>query len=233
MTGLAEKVLALGVAALAQLPQPHEVQASQASADPDSIHVLVNRQNPLQPVDYSPDDLVEVEVRTSAEEPVLLRMEVAESAEELFETAAEEGVTLAATSGYRSFDAQSELYSARYAEHGLEPTDEFAARPGYSEHQTGLALDVISIDNPECILGECFHETPEYEWLETSAQDFGFVIRYPEGAEDITGFTFEPWHLRYVGTETAAEVTEYELTLEEYWRQPAAPEYDSAEPNLR
>ncbi|RJN31729.1 M15 family metallopeptidase [Nesterenkonia natronophila] len=231
MSGLAEQVVALGVIALAQLPQPQDLQASQASGDPDSIHVLVNRQNPLEPVDYSPDDLAEVGVRTSEPEPVYLREEAAEAAEKLFEEASDDGVSLAATSGYRSFESQARLYSARYAEHGVEPTDEFAARPGYSEHQTGLAVDVISIDNPECILGECFHETPEFDWLEDGADDFGFVIRYPEGMEDITGFAYEPWHLRYVGTETAAEVAERDLTLEEYWREPAAPEYDDPEPD--
>lgn len=228
---ITEQLLTLSVAALAHLSQPEDLQASQASWDPDSIHVLVNRQNPLEPVDHSPDDLVEVEVRSSAEQPVTLREEPAQAVEELFDDALDDGVSLAATSGYRSFDFQARLYSARHEQQGTESTDEFAARPGYSEHQTGLAVDVISIDNPECIMGECFHETPEFEWLEDTAQDYGFVIRYPEGAEHITGFAYEPWHLRYVGPETAEEVVELDITLEEYWRQPAASDYDDAQPD--
>ncbi|NDK32830.1 M15 family metallopeptidase [Nesterenkonia haasae] len=231
MSGLVQQVLAVGAVVLAQLPSPETLQASQVSWDPDSVHVLVNRQNPLEPVDYSPEDLVELEVRTSVDDPVYMREEPADSVEELFDDALDEGITLAVTSGYRSFDAQARIYSARHAQHGTEGTDEFAARPGYSEHQTGLAVDVISIDNPECIIGECFNETPEFEWLEESAHNYGFIIRYPEGKEHITGFAYEPWHLRYVGAETAEEIVALNLTLEEYWRQPAAPDYDDADPD--
>lgn len=227
MSGLTEQVVAVGLAALAQLPHPQDIQASQASWEPDSIHVLVNRQNPLEPEDYSPEDLTEVQVRSAAEQPVYLREEPASAVEDLFRDARDDGISLAVTSGYRSFESQARLYSARHDQHGTEATDEFAARPGYSEHQTGLAVDVISIDNPECILGECFHETPEFEWLEDHAHNFGFLIRYPEGLEHITGFAFEPWHLRYVGTETAEEVADQDIALEKYWRQPPAPDYDA------
>ncbi|TLP95767.1 D-alanyl-D-alanine carboxypeptidase family protein [Nesterenkonia salmonea] len=231
MSGIAGQVLAVGAVVLSPFPSPETFQASQVSWDPDSVHVLVNRQNPLEPVDYSPEDLVEVGVRTSVEHPVYMRAEPAEAVEELFDDALEDGVSLAVTSGYRPFDSQTRIYSARHAHHGTEGTDEFAARPGYSEHQTGLAVDVISIDNPDCIMGDCFHETPEFEWLEDSAHDYGFIIRYPEGMEHVTGFAYEPWHLRYVGEGTAEEVVELGLTLEEYWRQPAAPDYDDPEPD--
>ena len=104
------------------------------------------------------------------------------------------------------------------------------SRPGYSEHQTGLAADVISIENPDCMLGECFADTPEGQWVAENAHRFGFIIRYLEDMERITGYPYEPWHLRYVGVETATEVFELGLTLEEYWEQPAAPDYDDAEP---
>ncbi|WP_150462304.1 M15 family metallopeptidase [Nesterenkonia ebinurensis] len=214
-------------------PEPPEpTRASDPSWDPASIHVLVNRQNPLDPVDYTPDDLVELEVRTTVGGPLYLREESAQALDEMFSEAADQGVVLAVTSAYRSFDGQARVYSDRHQHLGTEATDEFAARPGYSEHQTGLAVDVISIENPECIHGDCFDRTPEFAWVQENSAGYGFVIRYPEGAEHITGFGYEPWHLRYVGPETAAEVAKEDLTLEEYWDQPAAPDYDEPEPDL-
>ncbi|WP_218222012.1 D-alanyl-D-alanine carboxypeptidase family protein [Nesterenkonia sp. Act20] len=215
-------------------PTPEEApdRASDPSRDPDSIHVLVNRQNPLQPEDYAPEDLVAPEVRMSTQSQLLLREEAAEALEELIQDAGEDGQVLAMTSGYRSYAAQLEVYANRHSAVGTEETDELVARPGYSEHQTGLAADVISIDNPNCIQGHCFADTPEGAWVAEHAADHGFVIRYLDGAEEITGYQFEPWHLRYVGEETAQEVAAEDLTLEEYWDRPAAAEYDVEEPDL-
>jgi len=213
-------------------PEPTPQRASDPSTDPDSIHVLVNRLNPLEPEDYAPADLVAPQVRMTTENQLLLRETAAEALEELIGAAAEDGQVLAMTSGYRSYDAQLGLYANRHAAVGTEETDELVARPGYSEHQTGLAVDVISIDNPDCIRGDCFADTPEGQWVAENAADHGFVIRYLDGAEEITGYQFEPWHLRYVGVDTAQDVTAEEITLEEYWEQPDADEYDVAEPNL-
>lgn len=206
--------------------------ASEASWDPDSIHVLVNRQNPLDPVDYEPDDLVYPEVPFYGPEAAMqVRQEAAEALEELFAAGDAEGMHLGLVSAYRSFDYQRQIYAQRHAEVGTEATDLYMSRPGYSEHQTGLAADVISIANPDCMLGECFADTPEGQWVAENAHQHGFVIRYLEGMEDITGYPYEPWHLRYVGEETAAEVYEEGDTLEEYWYQEPAPDYDEAEPN--
>lgn len=213
-------------------PSPTPTRASDPSWDPDSIHVLVNRQNPLEPADYEPQDLVVPEVRVSTENQQLLRLLAADALEKLFAAIQDEGMELALTSAYRPYDQQLALYRDRHAQQGTEATDEGMARPGYSEHQTGLAADVISIDNPECIHGDCFADTPEGRWVAQHAHEFGFIIRYPEGAEEITGYQYEPWHLRYVGEETAAEVFEEGLTLEEYWEQAPAAEYDEPEPDL-
>ncbi|MBE1515461.1 M15 family metallopeptidase [Nesterenkonia halotolerans] len=216
----------------AATPEEDPERASDPSWDPDSIHVLVNRQNPLRPEDYAPEDLVAPEVRMSTQSELLLRQEAAEALEELIQNAGEDGQVLAMTSGYRSYAAQLEVYTDRHSAVGTEETDELVARPGYSEHQTGLAADVISIDNPNCIQGHCFADTPEGQWVAEHAADHGFVIRYLDGAEEITGYQFEPWHLRYVGEETAQEVAAEDLTLEEYWDRPAASEYDVEEPDL-
>ena len=201
------------------------------SWDPESTHVLVNAQNPLEPRDYAPADLVEPDVRTSEEAELRLRAEPSAALEEMMAAIQSEDMELAATSGYRSYESQQAVYAENYAEDGVESTDETTARPGYSEHQTGLAVDVISIDNPDCIEGDCFADTPEGEWVAQNAHRFGFIIRYPDGAEDVTGYHYEPWHVRYVGVETAAEVFELDTTLEEYWDQPAAEEYDEPEPD--
>ena len=212
--------------------EPEPERASEASFDPDSIHVLVNRQNPLDPVDYEPDDLIFPEVPFYGPEAAMrLREEASEALEELFAGAEAEGMHLGLVSAYRSFDYQVQIYASRHAEVGTEATDRYMSRPGYSEHQTGLAADVISIANPDCMLGECFADTPEGEWVAENAHEYGFLIRYLEDMEDITGYPYEPWHLRYVGDETAADVYEEGLTLEEYWEEGPAPDYDQEEPN--
>ncbi|MGJ9372943.1 M15 family metallopeptidase [Nesterenkonia sp. CF4.4] len=213
-------------------PAPTPERARDPSWDPDSVHVLVNAQNPLEPKDHAPADLVAPEVRTTADNQLLLREPAAEALAQLIDAAGADGQVLAMTSGYRSYDAQAGIYANRHAAVGTEETDELVARPGYSEHQTGLAADVISIENPDCIQGDCFADTPEGAWVAEHAADHGFVIRYLEGAQEITGYDFEPWHLRYVGQDTAQEVAAEGLTLEEYWDQPAAAEYDDAEPAL-
>lgn len=212
--------------------EPEEVRASDPSRDPDSIHVLVNRMNPLDPMDYEPDDLMEPDVpQYGPEDAMQLRAEAGEALEDLIAAGDEDGMHLGLVSGYRSYSYQVQIYAERHAQAGTEETDLYMSRPGYSEHQTGLAADVISIDNPDCMLGECFADTPEGEWVAEHAHEHGFVIRYLDGMEDVTGYPYEPWHLRYVGAETAAEVYEEGLTLEEYWDEEPAPEYEDAEPD--
>ncbi|MGO1548520.1 MAG: M15 family metallopeptidase [Nesterenkonia sp.] len=212
--------------------EPEAQRASDASWDPDSIHVLANRQNPLEPVDYAPTDLVYPEVPFYGPESAMqVRQEAGAALEELFAAGDAQGMHLGLVSAYRSFEYQQQIYSQRHAEVGTEATDLYMSRPGYSEHQTGLATDVISIANPDCMLGECFAATPEGQWVAENAHEHGFVIRYLEGMEDTTGYPYEPWHLRYVGVETAQEVYEAGLTLEEYWDQPPAPDYNEPEPN--
>ncbi|WP_258933887.1 M15 family metallopeptidase [Nesterenkonia pannonica] len=155
-----------------------------------------------------------------------MRDEAAGALEELFAAAEEAGHRLAVTTAYRDYDHQFALYDSWYREHGQEWTDAVSARPGYSEHQTGLAVDILTEDSHPDELLDSFGGMPEGRWAAENAHEFGFLIRYPEGAEDITGYRYEPWHLRYVGTETAASVFEEDVTLEEYWDQPPAPDYE-------
>lgn len=123
--------------------------------------------------------------------------------------AAKEGYALELISGYRTYDYQKTLYEKYVKKYGQEEADTFSARPGHSEHQTGLAFDVGKIDDN-------FGKTKEGIWLAQNAHIYGFIIRYPKGKQEITGYKYEPWHIRYLGKENALKVYESGLCLEEY-----------------
>lgn len=124
--------------------------------------------------------------------------------------ASAEGLYLFVKSGYRSFYDQRYIYNGYVASDGVALADTYSARAGHSEHQSGMAIDVNSTYNS-------FADTPEGIWLRNNCHKFGFIIRYPQGKESITGYMYEPWHIRYVGTELAAAVAESGLCLEEYF----------------
>ncbi len=123
--------------------------------------------------------------------------------------AAQDGISLFIVSGFRSYSTQTSLYWGYVARRGMELADTFSARPGHSEHQTGLAMDLNSIS-------DYFGETAEGRWLAEHAHEYGFILRYPKGKSDITGYKYEPWHFRYIGEDMAKEVFESGLTLEEF-----------------
>ncbi len=124
--------------------------------------------------------------------------------------AAADGIILFICSGYRDYNYQRTLYRNYAARDGYAAADTYSARPGHSEHQTGLALDINSTDGSMAT-------SPEGVWLAAHCAEYGFIIRYPEGKQDITGYMYEPWHIRYVGAELAQELTESGLTMEEYF----------------
>lgn len=123
--------------------------------------------------------------------------------------AAKEGLNIYISSGFRSYDYQSGLYDRYVQRSGKAEADRYSARPGHSEHQTGLAFDLNSIDMT-------FADTDECAWVNKHCAEYGFIIRYPKGSESITGYMYEPWHLRYLGAENAKKVYDSGLTLEEY-----------------
>lgn len=136
--------------------------------------------------------------------------EEAQSAfEEMAAGAAEDGINLYIASGFRSYDYQAKLYQRYVDRDGKEEADTYSARPGHSEHQTGLAFDLNEVS-------DAFIGTPEAEWLASHAHEYGFIIRYPADKVEITGYKYEPWHVRYLGKDTAAAVYESGLCLEEY-----------------
>lgn len=187
--------------------------------NPGAIDVLVNRISNL-PDTYVPGDLVKLtDVPTVLSNPEVnqLREVAYEALKELFIAAKEEAeYVLHARSGYRSYNTQVSLYSSYVANHGQVAADTFSAKPGQSEHQTGLSMD-ITCEAMNFQLDDTFGATDEGKWVAENAHRFGFIIRYPKGKEDITGYMYEPWHIRYLGTELATKVFESGLTLEEYF----------------
>ena len=130
--------------------------------------------------------------------------------EEMQAAAALDNINLFIASGYRSYDYQVELYDKYVRIDGKEQADTYSARPGHSEHQTGLTADINSAD-------ESFDDTPEALWLDKNCYKYGFIVRYPKGKEKYTGYEYEPWHLRYIGKEKAKIIYESGLSLEEYY----------------
>ena len=180
---------------------------------------LVNKQHLLSS-DYKPEDLIPVEIPFDAptsDPKRLLRRNAALAAQCLFNRSAACGLELWGISGYRSFERQQEIYRNSIKKKGIEHTSQFIAPPGSSEHQTGLALDV-SCPQIDFDLVDSFEDTKEGIWLKHHAALYGFILRYPKGKEDITGFAYEPWHIRYVTKSLSLYLSLTGLTLEEYWK---------------
>ena len=167
--------------------------------------------------DYVPDDLVKVEwkYRFGGESNTIqIRNEVYEAFKLMWNAANEEGHYLMVESGFRTYDYQKKIYDDYAKKRGVTYADSIAARPGYSEHQTGLALDIYS---KSCSTSNEFKNTKVYEWLLNNSYKYGFILRYPENKNKITGYNFESWHYRYVGVDLAAKVHESGLTFDEYY----------------
>ena len=143
----------------------------------------------------------------------------------MFRAASKDGVNLVFQSGYRSYSTQVSVYNGWVASLGQSAADLQSARPGYSEHQTGLSVDIASA-TAGCTIQTCFAKTPEGKWLSRNAWRFGWHLRYPKGKTAITGYKYEPWHWRFVGIELAAELhLTPKITLEEFFGLPPAPDY--------
>ena len=192
--------------------------------DPASPWVVVNKLRPLNPQDYEAADLVETPV--PKQNPAILRQEVADAVVAMFaQFTAETGLQMQVQSAYRSYSTQVRVYDGWVASRGQEYADSHSARAGHSEHQTGQALDISALPL-NCPLEACFADTAQGQWLAANAYKWGFVLRYPNGMDAITGYTFEPWHYRYVGVELATEMHDTSVaTLEEFFGLPAAPTY--------
>ena len=186
--------------------------------DPASPWVVVNKARPLDPQSWEPPEL-------SAVGDAQLVPDAATALQEMINDAAAAHVSLRVASGFRDYGVQQSLYNDYAAEFGQDRADRFSARPGFSEHHTGWAVDVYTSE--ECRLQACFADEAAGMWVAAHAHEHGFVVRYPHGAEAVTGYTYEPWHLRFVGPELATSMHERGIaTLEQAFGLPAAPDYD-------
>lgn len=178
---------------------------------PDNTLVLVNKNHVLNQ-DYIPSDLELISTNYAFEEKYL-KKSAKEAFEKLSKCAQEVGYSIVAVSTYRSYSYQKKLYQYYEETKGINYAELCSARPGHSEHQTGLAVDVMGSNKDY----NQFEQAIEFEWMKSNAHKYGFILRYPKGKEHITGFKYEPWHYRYVGIDVATYIYENSLTLEDYY----------------
>ncbi len=195
--------------------------------NPASALVLVNKHRPLVPADYMPADLVAPRVPAATGEPALLRKDAALALERMVAAAGRDGVAITVMSSFRSHASQLSLYNSYAAQKGAAAADTSSARPGFSEHQTGLAVDIGDAGVPaSCEFTWCMASSPAGLWVATHGPDYGFIVRYQLGLEGITGYLAEPWHLRFVGICVATDMRARSIrTYEQYLGLPGAPGY--------
>lgn len=169
--------------------------------------MLVNKYHALAD-DFVPNELVSI----APYGQVKLEREAAEAFKKLASDAKDEGYTIVGISGYRSYQTQVTLYQRYVNKDGKKLADTYSARAGHSEHQTGLAIDVAS-NNPNIL---AFEQSTSFDWMLEYAYEYGFILRYPKGKEQITGYKYEPWHYRYVGVDIATELKKSGMTFDEY-----------------
>jgi D-alanyl-D-alanine carboxypeptidase len=180
-----------------------------STTDPSSIWVIVNKQHPLNPKDYAPADLVAVG------NGQYMRAEAASALKQMLADAANAGYTVIPASGYRSYETQVSVYNSEVTSYGQTVADSESARPGYSEHQTGWAIDLGS---GGCNITDCFGDTPGGKWVTANAYKYGFILRYTAANTSITGYRAEAWHFRYVGKDLSEEMhKEGVTTLEQFF----------------
>lgn len=184
--------------------------------------ILVNKSNLLDK-DYIPDNLIITDNNENNfhnyKDPTLKPMIVKYILSffiKMQEDMKKEGLFIIVDSGYRSYNYQQIIYNENIKQHGIKRTKRFVALPGSSEHQTGLAIDIALIRNGKYI-DNIKESDPEVKWLIKNSYKYGFILRYPKGKERITGYSFEPWHYRFVGIELATFLKNENITLEEYY----------------
>jgi D-alanyl-D-alanine carboxypeptidase len=202
----------VAIARLTPTPSPVRATASPTPAPPQLC--LVTRERSV-PASYVPPDLVVLPADQSVRPGVQLRREAAQALLQLLAAAREAGVPMLALSGYRSYSHQAQVLEDEIRAYGEAQARRQVAEPGHSEHQLGVAVDVTTARKP-FDLDQTFGGEPEGIWLAANAARFGFVISYPLGKEAITGYVYEPWHIRYVGVPLAQQVLISGQTLTEF-----------------
>lgn len=184
-------------------------KTTHSTTNPASIWVVVNKQHPLSPVTYAPGDL------TTVGNGQQMRTEAATALQQMITDAKAQGLVIKPLSGYRSYTTQQAVYANEVRLYGQVKADTESAKPGYSEHQTGLAIDV---GGGGCGIEDCFGATDEGKWLAANAYKYGFIVRYTADNQSITGYRAEPWHIRYIGKELSNELYRTNVTsLEQFF----------------
>lgn len=184
------------------------------SSDDGDLLVVVNKYHAVLK-DYKPKDLVTIDDKYGTWKNMELKSEAYEAYKKLYKDAKAQGFELKLCSAMRTYETQKTLYTNAVKNKGRETANIRSAYPGRSEHHTGLAIDVTSA-SMGWGLKQDFADYPDGKWVNDHCQEYGFIIRYPNGKTDITGYAYEPWHLRYVGVDAATYIMENGLTLEEY-----------------
>ncbi len=196
--------------------------------DPASMWVVVNKKRQLKPKEYAPADLVtpNVALRSApTTDEMQMRKEAAGALEQMFAAAKVDGINLLMASGYRPYSLQASVYNRYVKNDGQASADSQSARPGHSEHQTGLAVDVGGT-NRVCEIQDCFADTPEAKWVAVNAYKYGYIVRYQKDTRSTVGYIYEPWHIRYVGKLLAAELRQQKNPpLETFFGLEAAADY--------
>ena len=174
--------------------------------------ILVNKFYQLKE-DYTPENLVSVSNWYCYGNNKITK-EAYDSFLNMYQKAEESNIKLIINSSYRDYTSQEETYNNLKNSYGIKKADSQAARPGHSEHETGLAFDIFTPGNTTT---SNFKDSEAYTWLKENAHLYGFIERYPEGKEYLTGYNFESWHWRYVGVEAAAKIQEEQITFDEYY----------------
>ncbi len=184
-------------------------KTARSTTDPASIWVVVNKQRPLNPLTYTPPDL------NTVGNGQQLRSEAATALQQMIADAKAQGLIIKPLSGYRSYATQQAVYASEVRLYGQVKADTESAKPGYSEHQTGLAIDV---GGGGCGIEDCFGTTAEGKWLAANAYKYGFIVRYRADNQAITGYRAEPWHIRYIGKDLSEELNRTNTTtLEQFF----------------
>ncbi len=176
--------------------------------------ILINKHHPLNK-NYIPNNLVTINNIYLNDNPKI-NQDIVPYFIMMKKSAKEEGYDILIDSGYRSYKMQQDIWDLYVKEKGIEETQDIVALPGYSEHQTGLAIDVALIING-CYITQIDDSYDAIKWLFNNSYKYGFILRYPKNKEDITGYKFEPWHYRFVGLPLARKLYEENITLEEYY----------------
>ncbi len=194
----------------------------------DSLLILANKAHPLKD-GYEPSDLVKLDGIYKTQDSWMLRSVCKDAVYEMFEAAKKDGVVLEVGSAYRSAAYQASLWQSYANQYGSERADRISSRPNHSDHQTGLCIDVVENNGAMDGVNYCqeFETTRSAQWLFAHAHEYGFILRYPKGKEEITGYNYEPWHYRFIGQEHATKLHEAgsDMTFEEFFNVEGGKQY--------